>query len=156
MLRFKDSLDLLYQLGNERTYGAKLLRNALADDCSPAFLNECVLPFLARLGAPELSRGTCKAPLGRILEVIFTVPGFVETLRDEIAVGVVAPLEPIAWSVPVSFLGGFLALFPALFLGAACAHYLSPRSLYRPSRFDSAECFRSTYSISSYHILHHS
>lgn len=76
--KFTPKYDLLTRLVTE--LGLRRVVECITFATDVAFVRRAVLPFLASLRAPELSRGTCTLPLRKLLHTIWDAPGFVDNL----------------------------------------------------------------------------
>eukprot|EP00798_Chlamydomonas_sp_ICE-L_P005792 gene5792-6073_t len=97
LLEFEDKRDMLFRITNPKNQGLRRLRVALSCSDSMAYIKDKVIPFLRDLGCDALCSGTCKGPLLELVKQIYSLPGFLGSLRVAISAGVQLDVAPVAW-----------------------------------------------------------
>eukprot|EP00397_Hematodinium_sp_SG-2012_P000289 GEMP01000289.1.p1 GENE.GEMP01000289.1~~GEMP01000289.1.p1 ORF type:complete len:2487 (+),score=732.48 GEMP01000289.1:46-7506(+) len=97
---YDDKLDLLVQLASPTLHGHKVLLRALASETSSDFFDSALLPFLALLGSDAVCAASmCQSAVKGIIELVYTIPGFLGTLHQYVETCVLREEATVGWFV---------------------------------------------------------
>ena len=96
---YDDKLDLVFKLTNPQDYGAKMLRMAIASECSADFLSTSVLPFIRVLTAEDICNGMAAASVTEILSTLHAVPGLLSLLRATLDEFTIPDASTVGWLI---------------------------------------------------------
>lgn len=84
LLSYEDPVELVYRLTSTKEHGAKCLRAALSSSDTATFITNSVVRFLDLLGSDQLTQGTCKESVSRVIDVVYRVPGLLKSISSAI------------------------------------------------------------------------
>lgn len=79
--------------------GVKHLRASLCQSLEVSFLQNSVLPLLAKLGDDSMARGVCQTARDEIFLVIYNIDPLMRALRDALIKGAFSDPAPIGWFI---------------------------------------------------------